>query len=182
MSIFTKESISDLLFQNIDSIVIVDAQNGTYQSIKRTGLFVNIIQENGSYNDLLEKLWFHFNNSADKISDDYHVFLPMLGKFSGKYANKINCVYNDEVHIVQISIYPLNNENAKYLFLLDELDNSEYVRNYMSQKKVDTIQNTYLFSMYVDLIKDSTNSINVSEISKDLCITKYLIQLGATPL
>ena len=167
MSNFTKETISDLLFQNVDSIVIVDAQNGTYQSVKRTGLFENIIKENGSYNDLLEKLWFHFNNSSNKITDDYHVFLPMLGKFSGKYANKINCVYNDEVHIVQISIYPLTNDNAKYLFLLDELDNSEYVRNYMSQKKVDTIQNTYLFSMYVDLIKDSTSSINVSEISKD---------------
>lgn len=31
MSNFTKESISDLLFQNIDSIVIVDAQNGVIQ-------------------------------------------------------------------------------------------------------------------------------------------------------
>ncbi|MBE6360053.1 MAG: GGDEF domain-containing protein, partial [Treponema bryantii] len=58
MSDSIKENISDLLFQNVDSIVIVDAQNGTYQSVKRTGLFENIIKENGNYNDLLEKLWF----------------------------------------------------------------------------------------------------------------------------
>lgn len=30
MSDFTKENISDLLFQNVDSIVIVDAQKGSY--------------------------------------------------------------------------------------------------------------------------------------------------------
>lgn len=167
MSDFTKENISDLLFQNVDSIVIVDAQKGSYQAVKRTGLFEKIIQDTGSYNDLLKRLWFNINNGSNQISMDYQVFVPMLGKFSGKYSNKINFLYEDVIHCVQIAIYPLDTQNTQYLFLLDELDNSEYVRNYMSQKKVDTIQNTYLFSMYVDLIKDSTSSINVSEISKD---------------
>ena len=61
MSDFTKENISDLLFQNVDSIVIVDAQKGSYQAVKRTGLFEKIIQDTGSYNDLLKRLWFNIN-------------------------------------------------------------------------------------------------------------------------
>ena len=162
MSDFTKENISDLLFQNVDSIVIVDAQKGSYQAVKRTGLFEKIIQDTGSYNDLLKRLWFNINNSSNQISMDYQVFVPMLGKFSGKYSNKINFLYEDVIHCVQIAIYPLDTQNTQYLFLLDELDNSEYIRDFMANNKVDTIKNSYLFSMYVDLIKDATYGINVT--------------------
>ena len=167
MSDFTKENISDLLFQNVDSIVIVDAQKGSYQAVKRTGLFEKIIQDTGSYNDLLKRLWFNINNSSNQISMDYQVFVPMLGKFSGKYSNKINFLYEDVIHCVQIAIYPLDTQNTQYLFLLDELDNSEYIRDFAANNKVDTIKNSYLFSMYVDLIKDTTHGINVTEISND---------------
>ena len=84
MSDFTKENISDLLFQNVDSIVIVDAQKGSYQAVKRTGLFEKVIQDTGSYNDLLKRLWFNINNGSNQITMDYQVFVPMLGKFNGK--------------------------------------------------------------------------------------------------
>ncbi|MBO7583246.1 MAG: GGDEF domain-containing protein [Treponema sp.] len=165
MSVNSAECVSDLLYKKVDSIIIVDATNNTYETIKKTGFFEKFIDSSGSYNDLIEKLWFHFANSSAKITDDYHVFVPTIGKFSGKYSNRLNLVFDDEAHIVQITIYPLDESNSKYLFVLDELDTSEYVREFLTDTKVDTIQNTYLFSMYVDLIKDTTNSINVTEIS-----------------
>ena len=167
MTDFTTETISNFLYSKVDSIIIVDIQNSDYQAIKRTGVFEKIIAPNGNYHELIKKLWFHFNKSSNKISEDYQIFLPMLGKFSGKYSNKINFVLDDVIHIVQLSIYPLNEQNTKYMFLLDELDNSKYIRDFMAHKKVDTIHNTFLFSMYVDLLKDTTSSINVTEISND---------------
>lgn len=167
MSDFSKEGISDLLFQNVDSIVFVDSQKGSYQALKRTGLFEKIIKDTGSYNDLLKRLWFNFNNSSNQISTDYQVFVPMLGKFSGKYSNKINLFYENENHCIQITIYPFDEQNTKYIFLLDELDNSKYIRDFTANNKVDTIKNSYLFLMYVDLIKDTTHGINVTEISND---------------
>lgn len=167
MSVYSAECVSDLLYKKVDSIIIVDANKNTYETIKKTGFFEKFIDDSGSYNDLIEKLWFHFANSSAKITDDYHVFVPTIGKFSGKYSNRLNLVFDEEAHIVQITIYPLDSDNTTYVFVLDELDKSEYVREFLTDSKVDTIQNTYLFSMYVDLIKDTTNSINVSEISSE---------------
>jgi diguanylate cyclase (GGDEF)-like protein len=55
-----------------------------------------------------------------------------------------------------------------YLFILDELDGSQYVDETLTTKKVNTIQNSYLFSMYVDIVKDTTNSISITEISDEV--------------
>jgi diguanylate cyclase (GGDEF)-like protein len=53
------------------------------------------------------------------------------------------------------------------MLILDELDNSEYIQEFLTKEKMNNIQNTYLFSMYVDLIKDTTSSISVTEISDE---------------
>ena len=167
MSDYNKESVSNLLFEKVDAILIVDGQKDTYHAIKKSGLFQDILDNDGSYEKLVEKLWFHFNDKTDKITDEYHVFLPMIGKFKGKYVDRIKLHFEEKSYLVQISIYPLDEQNTNYLFLLDELDNSEYVREFLTEKKVDTIQSSFLFSMYVDLIKDIAYSINVSEISSN---------------
>ena len=167
MSDYSKEYVSDLLYKKVDSIIVVDALNNTYKTIKRAGFFEKFIEDQGVYNDLIEKLWFHFANSDEKIAEDYHVFVPAIGKFSGKYSNRLNLVFEDVHHTVQITIYPLDDEKTNYVFILDELDNDDYVKGFYTETKNDAIQNTYLFSMYVDLIKNTTNNINVSEISRD---------------
>ncbi len=167
MNDYTKENISDLLFEKIDSLIIVDAKNDIYHTIKKQGIFEKIVEKDGSYKDLVEKLWFHFNGNSKKISDEYHVFIPMMGQFKGKYVDRINLYIDDKIHLVQISIYPIDETRTQYLFILDELDNSKYLREFITDKKLDTMQNTFLFSMYVDLIKDISYSINVSEISNN---------------
>ena len=165
MSVYTKETISDLLFEKIDSIIIVDAKEDTYHTIKKQGLFERLLDDDGSYNNLVEKLWFHLNDNPKKIADDYHVFIPMIGQFKGKYVDRIKLNVDNQAHLVQISIYPIDETCTKYIFILDELDNSEYLRDFLTDRKLDTIQNTFLFSMYVDLIKDISYSINVTELS-----------------
>ena len=67
MSDYTKDNISALLFEKIDSILIVDAAKDTYQAIKKTGLFETFLEPEGSYKILVEKLWFHFNDKKEKI-------------------------------------------------------------------------------------------------------------------
>ena len=165
MSIYTKESVSDLLFSKIDAIIIVDAEKDSYNTIKKQGIFEKLVEDEGSYKSLVEKLWFHLNNNPKKITDDYHVFIPMIGQFKGKYVDRINLSIEEKIHQVQISIYPIDESCKKYIFILDELDSSEYLRDFQTARKLDTMQNTFLFSMYVDLIKDISYSINVTELS-----------------
>ena len=164
---YTKETVSNLLFEKIDAIIIVDANKDKYRTIKKNGLFETFLQEEGNYKSLVEKLWFHFSNKSDKIADDYHVFIPMIGQFKGKYVDRIKISIDDKIHLIQIAIYPLDEIQSKYMFLMDELDNSESLRVFLTDKKIDTIQSSFLFSMYVDLVKDIAYSINVTEISSN---------------
>ncbi|MCR4940267.1 MAG: GGDEF domain-containing protein [Treponemataceae bacterium] len=165
MSVYTKESVSASLYEKIDAIIIVDAKEDSYKTIKKSGLFENLIEAKGTYQKLVEKLWFHLKDESTKIAEDYHIFIPMVGKFKGKYVDRVKLKYQDKIHLVQISIYPLDEVCNKYMFILDELDNSEYLREFLTDKKVDTIQSSFLFSMYVDLIKDQAYSINVTEMT-----------------
>ena len=167
MSVYTKETISDLIFEKIDSIIIVDARKNIYHTIKKHGVFENFLEEDGSYKELIEKLWFHLDGSSNKIADEYQVFVPMIGEFKGKYVDRIKIILENEVHLIQISIYPLDSDNGKYLFMLDELDNCEYLREFFTNRKLDTIESSFLFSMYVDLIKDISYSINITELTNN---------------
>ena len=165
MSVYTKEKVSDLLFEKVDAIIIADAENDSYSTVKKQGIFEKILEGEGSYKTLVEKLWFHLQDKPKKIVDDYHVFIPMIGQFKGKYVDRINLNIEKKIHQVQISIYPIDDSCKKYIFILDELDNSEYLRDASTDRKLDTMQNTFLFSMYVDLIKNVSYSINVTELS-----------------
>ena len=153
--------------QSADAIIVADGKADVYKALARRGFLSEYLNEEGRYLDLIERLWYHFNNSEDKVIEDYHVFIPTAGKFVGKYSKRLNITFNETAHIVQMTIYPMEEEQL-YLFVLDELDGSLYIDETLTTKKVSTIQNTYLFSMYVDLVKDTTNSISITEISDEV--------------
>ncbi|HEY5537201.1 MAG TPA: GGDEF domain-containing protein [Acetobacterium sp.] len=163
---YTLDNISEIFKEKVDAILIVHAELDSYKSISKKGMFSDIIKESGNYHDLIEKLLFNFNDSSKKIASDYHVFIPSYGKFHGKYSKRLKLVYDNTPHIIQMTIYPLDDKNI-YMLILDELDNSEYIQEFLTNEKMNNIQNIYLFSMYVDLIKDTTNSISVTEISDE---------------
>ena len=148
---YTVEDIVQFIKGNIDALLLVDAKTDTYKTVVKRGMFADFIDEEGSYKSLIEKLWFHLNGTMDKVTEDYQVFIPTFGKFSGKYSKRLKIDDNGVLHAVQMTIYPV--EENYYLIILDELDNSEYMKDFLTNEKVTTIQNTYLFSMYVDLIK-----------------------------
>lgn len=153
--------------ENVDAAVIANGKKDVYRTLIRRGVFETFLEKDGSYHDLIEKLWYHLNNSSDTVIEGYRVFIPTAGKFVGKYSKRININVDSITHIVQMTVYPLVSQEV-YLILLDELDGSQYIDETLTTKKVDTIQDTYLFSMYVDLIKDTTNSISITEISDEV--------------
>lgn len=63
-------------------------------------------------------------------------------------------------------VYPLVDEDA-YMLIMDELDSTETEQESRTYRKVETIEKTFLFSMYIDLVEDKTGSLNISEISED---------------
>ena len=165
---YTVEEAAGLVRDNVDAIVLVDTIQGKYKALKRTGIFNGFIDETGEYHDLIEKLWFHFSGSNEKITQDYKVFVSYYGEFKGKFSRrlKIQGDDSDQPSVIQMTVYPLKDSN-QYLFVMDELDDDEYVQEFMTSNKVNTIQNTYLFSMYIDLDRDTTSSLNITEVSDE---------------
>ena len=54
MSVYTKEMISDLLFQKIDSIIIVDAEKDTYRTVKSKASLKNLLKTKEAIKVLLK--------------------------------------------------------------------------------------------------------------------------------
>ncbi len=152
---------------SVDCVIIVDGDADKYRTLVKRGIFTDYIDDEGDYIDLVRKLWYHFNNSDEDITEDYHVFIPNEGRFGGKYSKRVNIIENDITHVIQMTVYPIE-ANSTYLFLIDELETAMFVNEELTVQKVNTIQNTYLFSMYIDLVSDSTSSISVTEISDEV--------------
>ena len=91
----------------------------------RRGIFENYLEETGSYHDLILNLWFHFNDSNEKVSGDYQIFADNTGVFKNKYSRRLKLYLEDEKepHLVQLTIYPFEKEK-KYIFVLDEFIDS----------------------------------------------------------
>lgn len=173
---YTKEDLLSILDETVDAIVIVDSKLNTYRSIIRKGVFAELLGETGVYEDLIQKIWFHLENSNEEINDDYKAFISYYREFKGKYSrrSKVFVEGSDIPHHIQMNVYPIDG-TGQYIFAMDELNDGENVEEHATSSKVTTIQSTYLFSMYVDLIRDTTSSISVTEISDDTvnAIIKY---------
>ena len=163
---FSMEDALNLIPQNIGAVLVVDGKANRIKTLTKNGIFSEFLHEEWNYMDLIENLWYHFNYSSEKITDNYLVFLETSGKFAGTYSRRINLKIDDIHHYAQMTVYPLAEDFN--LFLLDELDISVTQDDDMTNKKVDTIQKVYLFSMYIDIVKDTTSSISVTEVSDEV--------------
>ncbi|MDO5575820.1 MAG: GGDEF domain-containing protein [Fibrobacter sp.] len=162
------KTLLEIVADEIDAAYIIDAEKDTYTAIKHSAMFFDMFKENGSYLELSRTLMFHFRDCSENINPEYHVFLPKLNKFNGKYSKRIKLTYKKRTIIVQMAIYPLLNTGKHILFLI-EMDNSEYMQEFFTKEKESIINSNsnYLFSMLVDLVKDTCNSVSVTEMSDD---------------
>ena len=166
---YSANDVSKIFYENVGAVILVDPAIDAYKTIVRHGMFEDFLKESGIYHDLILDLWFHFNDSSEKVSGDYQIFADKTGEFKSKYSRRLKLFLegDDKPHLVQLTVYPFD-DAGKYIFLLDEFIDNESLEESMTTKKINTIQNTYLFSMYIDLVADTTSSINVTEISDDV--------------
>ncbi|MCR5108261.1 MAG: GGDEF domain-containing protein [Lachnospiraceae bacterium] len=165
---YTPEDIIETIRDNVDAVIIIDYSINQYRALVRRNVFAECIDETGDYDDLMHKLWFHKSDSNEKINSEYDVYISYFGEYKGKNSRKIKVFPkgSDTPKIVQMTVYPIKG-TTKCVFIMDELDDDS-VQDQMTYGKVNTIQNSFLFSMYVDLILDTTSSISVTEISEEV--------------
>lgn len=167
MKKYTFSDVYSILYNYMDAVLVVSGKEDKYHSIKFSDKLKNFISESGSYNELIKTLYFHMDGNDDVIAEEYQVFLPKMGEFQGRVIQRVSFEIDGEKHVAQMLVFPINDSEDDYIIILYDLEEAEYERNIYAENKVKTIQETYLFSMYVDLNKDISSSINVSEISNE---------------
>lgn len=169
------QSINDVTFEqaldyygkSVGAVLIADRAADTYRALVRRGIFQDVIAESGTYEELVRTLWFHYSADGREIADNYNVFVPNMSKFAGKYSKRLKLILGEIPHLVQMSVQPVGDED-RYLFLLDELDESVKEKDEETENKVSTIQNNiYVFTMAFDLVRDTTSSVSLTEVSDD---------------
>ena len=155
------QSINDVTFEqaldyygkSVGAVLIADRAADTYRALVRRGIFQDVIAESGTYEELVRTLWFHYSADGREITDTYSVFVPNMSKFAGKYSKRLKLILGEIPHLVQMSVQPVG-EDERYLFLLDELDESVKEKDEETENKVSTIQNNiYVFTMAFDLVR-----------------------------
>ena len=125
---YTAEDLLILLNENVDAIVMVDTTDKKYRAITRRNIFVDLLDETGDYDDLIQKLWFHLGNSQEEITEDYKAFIAYYGEFKGKYSRRLKVFLegNAAPYVIQMNVYPIEGTD-KYVFAMDVLDDEEVV-------------------------------------------------------
>ncbi len=168
LSQYTCEEVTRRFSELVDAIVVVDKTTDRYRTVISRGIFTELFDKEGDYHDLLSTLLLHLNTTSGKLPENYQAFLPNFGTFTDKYSRRLKLVIHEgeAAHIVQMMVYPIAEEDA-YMLIIDELDPEEKESENQTYQKVETIEKTFLFSMYIDLVEDTTGSLNISEISEE---------------
>lgn len=164
---FSFEQALDFYGKSVSALLIADENADTYHALARRGVFLEVLAEDGTYTEMVHRLWFHRYDDGREIADTYNAFIPNMGKFNGKYSKRLKLLVDDIPHIVQMSVVPIDGKGL-YLFLLDELDERLHEEEAETENKVSSIQNNiYLFTMAFDLTNDTTSSVSLTEISNE---------------
>ena len=116
---YTVDELDAFVRKNADMFLLVDADADTYKTLLKNNPLFDFVEEAGSYADLVQKLWFHRSKDQEAVSEDYQVFVPTFGKFSGKYGKRLKIVENDTPHAVQMTYIP-----SREIFILSCSTNS----------------------------------------------------------
>ena len=163
---FSLEQVLEYIKDNISALVIADENENKYRALVRRGIFLNELKESGEYADLVRTLWFHHHEDGHGITEKYDMFIPNMGKFTGKYSKMVKMLVDEIPHYVQMTVFPLE-DSGRYIFLLEELDQNVKCDEDETDDKLNSIQDKIIvFTMTFDLANDTTSGIALNEVSE----------------
>ena len=96
MKNYTDNEVKEILNDSVDAIFVVSSKEDLYKSIKISKRLEGFVEKEGSYKELLKKLCFHLSDNNGNITEEYQVFLPKIGEFNGRVAQKVSLIIDGE--------------------------------------------------------------------------------------
>ena len=134
-------------------IVIVNRRTNSYECIKTDDFFSKIIPEQGSLNELYSTMFMGYKHDGGRDIGEYKQFQDLSVFEKEQYRANLHFII-DEKEYGYVLILSKMNEDEVSLVIKDQ--DSFFDSNLIEKEKADTIQESFLFSMIVNLADDST--------------------------
>lgn len=145
-------------------IVVVNNVTKRFECIKSDDFFKTIIAQYGTAQELYDILFL--NNKAVGSEDvgEYKQFRNLSVFERNQYRANLRFIVDNIERDYSVILVSVNTDETALIIL--EGDNVSY-SDRIEQEKAETIQESYLFSMIVNLLDDSCINPNTTEVSSD---------------
>lgn len=145
-------------------IIIVNNKTKTYECLQRNDCFKSIISEVGTTEELYDAL-FLSSKRADKADVCVYKKFEDLSVFErDHYCVNLHAVVDEKENEFRLLQTRISNDEMS--IVITEQDHI-YDSNLIEKEKADTIQESYLFSMIVDLKEDACINPNTTEVRSE---------------
>lgn len=158
------DSLVDQLMNLAECIILVDHSTGKYEMIKSNDFFLSIIKEKGTSEELFKVLYLSCRDKNKSYVSEYEEFVELSVFEKNEYRADFNFENDGKKYLS--TMYQVRISPTEVVLLLGKRDEHSLSKN-LEVEKADTIQESYLYSMIVDLAEDNCINPNTTEVSSD---------------
>lgn len=158
------DSLVDQLMNLAECIILVDHSTGKYEMIKSNDFFVHIIKEKGTSEELFKVLYLSSRDKNKNSVSEYEEFVELSVFEKNEYRADFYFENNGKKYLS--TMYQVRMSPTEVALFFGKRDEHSLSKD-LEVEKADTIQESYLYSMIVDLAEDNCINPNTTEVSSD---------------
>ena len=158
------DSLVDQLMNLAECIILVDHSTGKYEMIKSNDFFVSIIKEKGTSEELFKVLYLSSRDKNKSFVSEYEEFVELSVFEKNEYRADFYFENNGKKYLS--AMYQVRMSPTEVALFFGKRDEHSLSKD-LEVEKADTIQESYLYSMIVDLAEDNCINPNTTEVSSD---------------
>ena len=156
------DKIFSSIVDDVACLIELNHAKGGYHVLEWEESFKDWLKQEGSLKELFMTLFLHSKQQTGDDDSGYQVFRDEGIFKKDKYQGMIQFDIQGKEMTYFFRILKFSEEEAILMFFEEE---AVVQSNKLEMEKIDTIQESYLFSMLVDLSKDSCMNPNTTEVS-----------------
>lgn len=158
------DSLVDQLMNLAECIILVDHSTEKYEMIKSNDFFVSIIKEKGTSEELFKVLYLSSRDKKKSFVSEYEEFVELSVFEKNEYRADFYFENNGKKYLS--TMYQVRMSPTEVALFFGKRDEHSLSKD-LEVEKADTIQESYLYSMIVDLAEDNCINPNTTEVSSD---------------
>ena len=158
------DSLVDQLMNLAECIILVDHSTGKYEMIKSNDFFLSIIKEKGTSEELFKVLYLSSRDKNKSFVSEYEEFVELSVFEKNEY--RADFYFENDGKKYLSTMYQVRISPTEVALFFGKRDEHSLSKD-LEVEKADTIQESYLYSMIVDLAEDNCINPNTTEVSSD---------------